>query len=217
MPLKSSMKITVVDYGLGNIGSVRSAFEFMGAEVTISANPSIILDSDALILPGVGNFGRGMQNLHELDLVETLNEAVIGKHTPILGICLGMQLFARASEESPGICGLGWIPGEVKKMATNGLRLPHMGFNEASISSAVPHLFSSKDDKLPDFYFVHSYCFSPDNDEHILARTTYGSEFASAIRKDNIVGVQFHPEKSQSCGLHLIANFLQIVIGGELG
>lgn len=203
------MKVTVVDYGLGNLWSVRNAFEFMGAEVTISDNPALVSASQSLVLPGVGNFGSGMQNLHTRGLVKALNEAVIGKGVPILGICLGMQLFADESEEAPDMRGLSWIPGKVKKFTDKNLRLPHMGFNTASFSSETTNFSSSVDVKQLDFYFVHSYCFKPDCKEHVLAHTTYGIEFVSAVRKENIIGAQFHPEKSQSNGLQFIADFLQ--------
>jgi glutamine amidotransferase len=203
------MKVTIVNYGLGNLWSVKNAFEFMGAEVIISADPAVVLDSEALVLPGVGNFGRGMQNLHERGLVDALNNAVNGNGAPILGICLGMHLLAEQSEEAPGVSGLSWIPGQVRKFADKTLRLPHMGFNAVSASSSTTDISSPLFEEDSDFYFVHSYCFEPKNINHVLALTTYGAEFVSAVRKGNIFGVQFHPEKSQSSGLQLIGNFLR--------
>ena len=203
------MRITIVDYGLGNLWSVKNAFEFLNAEVTISSDPKEILASGALVLPGVGNFNGGMQNLRTRGLIEVLNEAVFAKKAPILGICLGMQLFADFSEEAPGVHGLGWIPGQVIKMKGQGQRLPHMGFNAAFAPARRPDVFTHVFDESQDFYFVHSYHYQPSLVEHVLARSAYGSEFVSAVKKDNIIGVQFHPEKSQSNGLTFIADFLR--------
>lgn len=203
------MKVTIVDYGLGNLWSVRNAFEFMKVEVVLSSDPVCISESEALVLPGVGSFGSGMQNLHERGLVAALNKAVIGRNVPILGICLGMQLFANESEEAPGVRGLGWIPGTVQKFTHEGLRLPHMGFNAVDSSNKLEDFFNPIEGKAPEFYFVHSYYFNPCESDHILARTTYGKKFISAVRNENIIGVQFHPEKSQSSGLQLIKKFLQ--------
>jgi glutamine amidotransferase len=203
------MKITIVDYGLGNLWSVRNAFEFMGIDITVSSDPSVVAQSQILVLPGVGNFGTGMKNLHSLGLVDALNEAVIQQGVPILGICLGMQLFADESEEAPGIKGLGWISGKVSRFKKQDIRLPHMGFNTASFTLEKKHKFIGMHGEALDFYFVHSYYFIPQNKESILAHTTYGVEFVSAVTNNTIIGVQFHPEKSQSNGLRLIANFLK--------
>jgi len=211
------MDVVIVDYGLGNLWSVKNAFEFMGAEVTVSSDPAVVSKSPCLILPGVGNFGSGMQNLHARGLVDALNEAVLDKGVPLLGICLGMQLLADESEEAPGIKGLGWIPGKVLRFRDKTVRLPHMGFNAAAASGGRKDFFPQVDGDAPDFYFVHSYSFHPDDERHVLARTTYGSEFVSAVAKDRIVGVQFHPEKSQSRGLRLIADFLKFSAGGNHG
>lgn len=211
------MGVVIVDYGLGNLWSVRNAFEFIGAEVTVSSDPSVVSTSKCLILPGVGNFSSGMQNLQARGLASALNEAVMARGVPLLGICLGMQLLADESEEAPGVRGLGWIPGKVRRFHAKGIRLPHMGFNSATAPANVSHFFPKVDGESPDFYFVHSYCFHPDDERHILARTTYGSEFVSAVAKDRIVGVQFHPEKSQSSGLRLISDFLKLSGGGDHG
>lgn len=210
------MDVVIVDYGLGNLWSVKNAFEFMGANVTLSGAPEVVAASKKLVLPGVGSFGTGMNNLHERGLIDALNEAVLNKGTPILGICLGMQLLADASEEAPNARGLGWIPGQVRKFTDKTLRLPHMGFNGAS-ADAVNPLFETGIAPPDDFYFVHSYCFVPDDSGHVLARTRYGDEFTSAVRKDSIFGVQFHPEKSQSSGLKLISRFIRFGAGGSNG
>lgn len=210
------MDVVIVDYGLGNLWSVKNAFEFMGANVTLSSDPAVVGSGKRLVLPGVGSFGTGMSNLHARGLVDALNEAVLNKGVPILGICLGMQLLADVSEEAPGVRGLGWIPGPVRKFTDKSLRLPHMGFNGASATFANP-LFETGANSPADFYFVHSYCFVPDSPAHVLARTHYGSEFTSAVRKGNIFGVQFHPEKSQSSGLKLISGFLKFSAGDAHG
>lgn len=202
------MNVLIVNYGLGNLWSVKSAFEYFGVNVTISGDPQAIAAAERLVLPGVGTFGAGMSNLRARGLEEALNDAVLAKGTPILGICLGMQLLADASEEAPGVKGLGWIPGKVQKFREKNLRLPHMGFNTA-LSAQDDDAFFHITGEGSDFYFVHSYCFTPDNDSHTLSRTEYGTSFTSAVRKDNIVGVQFHPEKSQSSGLRLISDFLK--------
>lgn len=212
----SVLDVVIVDYGLGNLWSVKNAFEFMGARVTLSSDPAIVAAGKKLVLPGVGSFGAGMSNLHAGGLVDALNEAVLDKGAPILGICLGMQLLADASEEAPGSRGLGWIPGQVRKFTGKSLRLPHMGFNGASAATANP-IFHIDAPRPADFYFVHSYCFVPDDPAHVLARTHYGDNFTSAVRKDAIFGVQFHPEKSQSAGLKLISNFLKFNAGDVHG
>lgn len=200
------MNVTVIDYGLGNLWSVKSALEFIGAQVTISGDPDAISRADALILPGVGSFGTGMANLHSKGLVDALNHAVAKKGTPILGICLGMQLLADRSEEAPGFGGLGWISGDILRFRDKSLRLPHIGFNAVS-PLRDGDFFRSE--KTEDFYFVHSYYFSPVDNSHALASTSYGIDFVSAVKRDNIVGAQFHPEKSQSNGLRFLSDFIK--------
>lgn len=207
------MDVVIVDYGLGNLWSVRNAFEFMGAKITLSSDPAIVAASAKLVLPGVGSFGTGMNNLRQRGLVDALNEAVLKRGAPILGICLGMQLLADASEEAPGVQGLGWIPGQVRKFTGKTLRLPHMGFSAISTDNANP-LFETVRPSSDEFYFVHAYHFVPDDPSHILARTFYGDYFTSAVQKGNIYGVQFHPEKSQSSGLKLISRFIKLETGG---
>lgn len=200
------MNVTVIDYGLGNLWSVKSALEFIGAQVTISGDPDAISRADALILPGVGSFGTGMANLHAKGLVDALNHAVAKKGTPILGICLGMQLLADRSEEAPGFGGLGWISGDILRFRDKSLRLPHIGFNAVSPLRDGDFF---RNEKAEDFYFVHSYYFSPVDNSHALASTSYGIDFVSAVKRDNIVGAQFHPEKSQSNGLRFLSDFIK--------
>ena len=209
------MLITIIDYGIGNLWSVKNVFEYLGAEVVITSDPDIISSSKCIILPGVGNFGTGMKNLNSLNLVNSLNEAVIKKGASFLGICLGMQLLANSSEEAPGIEGLGWIPGIVRKLDTNGLRLPHIGFNELFVENDTLKLFINKNGGSSDFYFVHSFSFHPSENKNILGWTIYGNKFISAVYNKKIFGVQFHPEKSQSAGLHFLSNFLKISFKGN--
>lgn len=203
------MQVVIVDYGLGNLWSVRNAFEFMGVEAIVSAEPAVISRSSCVILPGVGSFGSGMENLRKRGLVEALSDVVLNKGIPMLGICLGMQLLADESEEAPGVKGLGWIPGKIKRFRHKALRLPHMGFNEVVPCRDRKDFFRDDNGKVSDFYFVHSYCFHPEDERHVLAVTNYGSKFVSAVAKNGIVGVQFHPEKSQSSGLNFIADFMK--------
>ena len=203
------MLVTIIDYGIGNLWSVKNAFEFLGANVLITSNPKEISSSNCIVLPGVGNFGTGMENLRSLNLINPLNEAVLEKDAKFLGICLGMQLLANSSDEAKGCEGLGWIPGTVNKFIVNNSRLPHIGFNEVFAENEASNFFNNEFGGALDFYFVHSYCFHPFESENILAWTTYGNKFVSAINKNKIFGVQFHPEKSQSAGLLFLSNFLK--------
>ena len=199
-----AINVTIIDYGLGNLWSVKNAFEFLGADVQISSKPADIHNSDCLILPGVGSFDAGMKNLNERKLIKPINTSVIDKKKPILGICLGMQLLSDGSEEGNKINGLGYIPGNVVKLNKDKLRLPHIGFNKAD--SYSDNFFTSA--LNTDFYFVHSYHYVPKDKKHIISTTNYGNKFISGIQKENIFGTQFHPEKSQSNGLVLLKRFL---------
>jgi glutamine amidotransferase len=203
------MKIVIIDYGLGNLGSIKNMLKKIGAEGIVSSSVSDIERAEKLILPGVGNFNHGMRNLEVQRLLPVLENKVIQKKTPILGICLGMQLFARKSEEGNST-GMGWIDAEVVRFKFDdkerNLKIPHMGWNLIKIE---------KEDTLfgemypePRFYFVHSYHMVCKNENDILAKTFHGYEFPSAIRKENIYGVQFHPEKSHKFGMKLLANFV---------
>ena len=199
--------ITIVDYGMGNLGSIANMLGRIGAPCTVSSSPDDILSASRLILPGVGHFDKAMSNLASLGLIAPLNQAVLERQTPILGICLGQQLLTRRSDEGD-LPGLGWIPAEVKRFRFaegSGLQVPHMGWNAVDVRRQSPIL----DDRYADsrFYFVHSYQVFCDEQQHVLATTTYGNEFHSAIIKDHIMGVQFHPEKSHKYGYRLLANF----------
>ena len=201
--------IAIVDYGLGNLRSVSKAVEKLGAKAEVTDNPKRIEKADGIILPGVGAFHVGMQNLERLNLLPVLYET-ISKGTPFLGICLGFQILFSQSEEH-GVCkGMDIIKGKVRRF-TNKLKVPHMGWNQVK--------FKTKNSKLkifngiPDnsyFYFVHSYYAEPEDENIIIAKTEYGYKFTSAINKNNIWGVQFHPEKSGDIGLKVLRNFLSL-------
>jgi len=198
------MSVSLVDYGLGNLGSVANMLKRVGAETRFVSTPEEILASDRVLLPGIGAFDTGMKLLAGDGRVEAIKEfAQSGK--PLLGICLGMQLLLDGSEE--GIApGLGLIPGTSKRFADRAdLRVPHMGWNIVN---------PARDDTLvagldPDsrFYFVHSYKVVPTHDEHVLGVTEYGGPFASMIRSGNIMGAQYHPEKSHAFGMRVLSNF----------
>jgi len=200
--------IVVIDYGTGNLKSVANALKLFGEEVKISNKKEDIINSERIVLPGVGTFFEGMKNLRELDIIDTLNEEVIKKKKPFLGICLGMHLLATRGFEG-GICnGLNWVPGEVKRFELKeNLRIPHMGWNNISLKKE-----SSLFENIPknkDYYFVHCFHFIPDLKEYIVATCDYGIEFVSAIQKDNIFATQFHPEKSHQNGLRILKNFIK--------
>jgi glutamine amidotransferase len=202
--------IVVVDYGMGNLGTVATKIRKMDRSVVITSNPEEISRADKLILPGVGSFKAGMENLRNRDLVSILNKKVLGEKTPILGICLGMQLFTKKSEEG-FVDGLGWIEAETIRFRfndfQNGLKIPHMGWNTIKIKNSHP-LFTNLGDQSR-FYFVHSYHARCEHPENIVAETEYGYLFPSAIAKENIAGVQFHPERSHKFGMKLLKNFVE--------
>jgi glutamine amidotransferase len=204
------MKIVIIDYGLGNLGSIRNMLKKIRAEGIISSSASDIEKAAKLILPGVGTFDHGMKNLEALGLLPILENKVVQKKTPILGICLGMQLFARKSQEGESR-GLGWIDAEVVRFRFENnerrLKIPHMGWNLVKVYQRNP-LF---EEMYPEarFYFVHSYHVACKNKEDVLTQTCYGYEFVSALKKENIYGVQFHPEKSHKFGMKLLDNFVR--------
>jgi len=204
--MDSKLTVAIVDYEMGNIKSIENAINHIGDfNIKITADGDSILQADIIILPGVGAFPDAMQKLKERNLVAVLNEAVIINKTPTLGICLGMQLLFDSSEEKVVTDGLGWIPGKVVYMEPKGnLRVPHIGWNSL-ILSEYDSLFSFLDhDK--DFYFVHSL-YVQCEDSHVLARFQYGDAMVASVKKDNIVGMQFHPEKSQKNGLTALRSF----------
>ena len=207
--MENLINIKIIDYGMGNIQSVKNAFELLNSKVEIISDPSNIKNADGIILPGVGNFSNAMKNLKERKLIEPLKEVVIDQKVPILGICLGMQLLADNSEEGGINEGLSCIAGKICKIPhVEGYRLPHVGWNDVAVKKKGP-LFRNIIDK-GSFYFVHSYSFECD-DEFVVATTNYGQSINAAVRKENVFGVQFHPEKSQQKGLHLLANFVNYI------
>ena len=206
-------KITIIDYGSGNILSAKQSFVKVikknnyDATVNISGNPDVIKDSTHVVLPGQGAFKTCISGLTNIPgMLETINEFAIEKKKPFLGICVGMQLFADNSEENGNYNGLGWISGSIKKLPTKKLKMPHMGWNSISVSDGN---FKIKPTET-DYYFVHSYYFDCTKKENILAKTSYGINFPSIVNKENIYGVQFHPEKSSDQGLRIIKSFLKL-------
>lgn len=209
-------RVTILDYGLGNIFSVSRALEHLGAEVHLTDQPADLLDASLLILPGVGAFANGMQGLHDRNLIEPLRVyAASGR--PLLGICLGMQMLVTSSNEFGEHQGLGVIPGKVVPIAAKAasgtpLKVPHIGWSPLVLPASRTTWDGTILAGLPegsDAYFVHSYSVIPDHAEHRLADTLYGDfRISAAIQKDNVFGCQFHPEKSGAIGLKIIENFL---------
>lgn len=194
--------ITIIDYGMGNLRSVEKALEFLGFNAMISSKPKDIENASSLILPGVGAFGDAMKHLNERQLVEPIKKQVkTGK--PFLGICLGMQLLLDKSLEHGQFDGLGLVSGNVIPFELDDLKVPHMGWN--NLIARDNELFSKSEDKY--VYFVHSFFASDVNDDNIIATCDYGLEFVAAVRKDNVYGLQFHPEKSGDIGLDMLRNF----------
>lgn len=203
--------IVVVDYGMGNVGSVANMLRKVGTEAVASADLDVIRNAPKLILPGVGAFDAAMNRLHERGLVEILNRRVLEDRVPILGICLGMQVMTDSSEEG-STTGLGWISGGTRRFNFDGLdprpRVPHMGWNVVEQARPTP-LFEGMYDQ-PRFYFVHSYHVYCNNQEDVMLTTEYGYRFVSGVSRGNIYGVQFHPEKSHKFGMQLIRRFAGI-------
>lgn len=201
------MAITIVNYGMGNLRSVQNAFEFLGVESDIVDDPSAIASSKRLLLPGVGSFARAMKNITEREIDSAIHKAV-DAGAAVLGICLGMQLLASEGEEDGISTGLGLIPGRVVRMQpTGGIKIPHVGFNTLSCQSHHGGLFNGLEQNS-DFYFLHSFYLVPDDPQVVIGTSDYGGEVVCAVRKNKVLGVQFHPEKSQNNGLRLLRNFL---------
>ena len=201
--------IVIVDYGLGNLFSVQKAFEILGAPVKISGTAEDIHTAERIVLPGVGAFGDGMEFLRTKGLDRALTEEVIGKKKPFLGICLGLQFLAETGEEHGEHRGLGWIKGRVRKLAAEkqGLKIPHIGWNELTMVRASPMFTGINPDA--DFYFVHSFQLQCADPTDLVATATYGEKITAAVERGNIFATQFHPEKSQDNGLKLLQNFIQ--------
>jgi glutamine amidotransferase len=202
--------IAIVDYDMGNIASVANMLKRVGAEdVVITRSAAELENADKVILPGVGAFDKGMRNLKSLGLDDILSELAIERKVPVLGICLGMQLMTRTSEEGSSD-GLGWIDAETVRFRFpegSGLKVPHIGWEYVLAAHDNPLIPSSDPAR---FYFVHGYYVKCRHEDDVIATAHYGHEFVSAFRRDNLFGVQFHPEKSHSFGMHLIRNFAQL-------
>ncbi|ASG68525.1 imidazole glycerol phosphate synthase subunit HisH 1 [Francisella halioticida] len=201
------MKIVIVDYGMGNIRSIVSTFKYLGVNnIIVSDRHDDIRSADKLLLPGVGSFAKAMSNIRARDIDKYLNEEVIEKKKPILGICLGAQLLCNGSEEDGGSVGLGYIDVECEKFKVSDVIVPHVGFNQISVNNVSKLYYDF--DLIADFYFTHS--FKLQNKGNIKQSVcNYGGDFIASYESDNIVGTQFHPELSQTNGLRLLKNFIE--------
>lgn len=209
-------RIAVIDYGMGNRRSVQKALEQVGAGASITSDHELLLRADGLVLPGVGAFPLAMRNLRSLGLAELLCERV-SSGTPLLGICLGMQLLFESSDELEPTRGLGLLRGKVAALETGGLRVPHIGWNEVRFERPSP-LTAGLPGEGCAFYHVHSYAPHPEEPADVLASTEYGERFATIVEHGRVFGVQFHPEKSSGHGLQLLANFaLMCAVGPAEG
>jgi glutamine amidotransferase len=199
------MAAGIIDYGMGNLHSVQRKLHLLDVDYKIVQNSTELIDCDKIILPGVGHFGAAMQKLQTQKLVEALSEAVLVDRKPILGICLGMQLMAESSEEG-NVQGLGWIKTKIVKFEVENpmnFKVPHVGWNTVQVENSK--LLDNQED---EFYFVHSYHALEPEEDIVVHRTTYEKEFISGFEKDNIFGVQYHPEKSHDQGIKLLKRFL---------
>jgi imidazole glycerol-phosphate synthase subunit HisH len=200
--------ITIIDYGAGNVKSVQNMLKKIGVASILTKDVTEIENATKLILPGVGHFDYGMQQLKQSGLIDALNKKVMEEKTPLLGICLGAQMLGNKSEEGTEK-GLGWIDMDIVKFDATllppHLKIPHMNWNEINIKKSSPILNDLNNESR--FYFVHSYHMKPKHNEDILCTSNYGYEFVSGVQKDNIWGMQFHPEKSHKFGMQLLTNF----------
>jgi glutamine amidotransferase len=201
--------IVVIDYGAGNIGSILNMFKRLGANIVASSEPSVIENATKLVLPGVGSFDQGMRKLNESGVVEILNKKVLVDKTPILGICLGVQLMTKGSEEGQ-LPGLGWFEAKTIKFSFKEqqvkLKIPHMGWNDTFFKKHSK-IFNFNVDEYR-YYYVHSFHLSTKIDSDVLSTAFYGYEFVSGLERDNIIGLQFHPEKSHKFGMEIFNNFI---------
>tara|TARA_B100001059_G_C17836971_1_gene588878 strand:+ start:3876 stop:4487 length:612 start_codon:yes stop_codon:yes gene_type:complete len=202
------MKLVIVDYGMGNISSIVSAFRFIGIhDISVSNDIDVLRSADKLILPGVGNYSTAIKKIRELNIINILHELVYVEKKPILGICLGMQILGKSSTEGGFNHGFGLVDGVVEKFSLENLKVPHVGFNQITLTS-ISRLYTGLSEN-PDFYFTHSYKMSSNSDIG-QQMCDYGEDFVASFEIDNIAGVQFHPELSQNNGLMLLKNFIEL-------
>ncbi|MCM1386288.1 MAG: imidazole glycerol phosphate synthase subunit HisH [Bacillus sp. (in: Bacteria)] len=200
--------VAIIDYDAGNVKSVEKAVEALGRQAGITGDPEKILSAEHVILPGVGAFGDAMEKLHQYGLADTIRK-VVEKKTPFLGICLGLQLLFESSEESPGVDGLGILPGKIVRIPEkDNLKIPHIGWNSLSYPNQG-RLFRNVPEQSY-VYFVHSYYLQADEPEIVKAVTEYGVPIHASVEKDNIFACQFHPEKSSEVGMTILKNFLSV-------
>lgn len=208
---KTDESIAIVDYGMGNIQSIYNALEVVGENPRVVDDPDDLGTAEGIILPGVGAFADGMAALHDRGFVDELEQRVLNDEVPYLGLCLGMQFLASTSTEHGEHDGLDWIPGTVRRIEPDSTEftVPHMGWNSVTTrsDSVLYREFPTK----PTFYFVHSYQFAPENEAVITGTSWHGTEITASVRKDNLFGAQYHPEKSQGTGLRLLENFTEFV------
>ncbi len=209
MQISNNQKIVIIDYGMGNIGSISNMFKYLGVSAVVSSDPQIIETADKLILPGVGHFDKAIQNINSLNIFDLIRNKALIQQTPILGICLGMQIMCKTSEEGV-LPGLSLINGSVNKFKFQDelkLKIPHMGWNNIEIVKDTNVLNNLDEDSR--FYFVHSYFVSCENYDDVMTYTNYGKRFVSSFQSQNIIGVQFHPEKSHKFGMNIFKNFIE--------
>lgn len=199
--------IAIIDYGAGNLHSVKNALDFLGAQNLITNNKKELLSADKVILPGVGAFGDAVKCLHDTGLFEVTKE-IAKSGTPFLGICLGLQLMFEESEETPGVLGLGIFKGKIVKIPDTGLKIPHMGWNNIEMPKNSRILKDLGEN--PFVYFVHSYYLQAEDEDVVSAYTDYGKRLGVAVERDNVFATQFHPEKSGKTGLKILDNFIRL-------
>jgi glutamine amidotransferase len=202
----SGVSVCILDYGSGNVGSVRNLIESLDVAVAVSNDPAAIEAASHIVLPGVGAFAAAMRKIRERLPCDVIEQTVVRDRRPFLGICVGMQVLATRGYEFEEVAGLGWIPGIVRPLEANGLPLPHIGWNDIIWQTSTDLRNGLEQQK--DFYFLHGYAMQPEDAATVQATACYGEEFCSIVQSANILGVQFHPEKSQLAGTTLMRNFL---------
>lgn len=200
--------IAIINYGMGNVYSIQHSLKFLGVDSIYTDDSADILSADKIILPGVGSYFRAMEIFHESNLFNVIQDAVLDKHIPILGICLGMQLMGISSDEDGYSKGFGFYKGDVRRFNSGNIKIPHVGFN--LVKKPNTSVLFKEIDSLADFYFTHSFrMLAPEEDVNFKGTCLYGEEFVASFEQGHIFGVQFHPEKSQNNGLRLLKNFIE--------